>query len=257
MLRRGRQRRLLRRREETRRKSFRWRCSSRRLLILDETDSGLDIDALKIVSEGVNRLRSPERSMIVITHYQRLLDHIVPGRRARAVEGPHRRRPADKELALELEKAGYDRYQKRRGMSLRAALRTGDLSALPSRREEGWRWTDLRGLIRALPEPATAANAPAGGGPFAGVEAEELLFVNGFGPTSELVVTGRKVVRLRLLAEAAEATSRAELSIRVEQGASLTLLESHEAGGAGHIADVSLNIAVQPWRAPAALRDRR
>ncbi len=49
-----------------------------RLCVLDETDSGLDIDALKIVSDGVNRLRSPERAMIVITHYQRLLDHIVP-----------------------------------------------------------------------------------------------------------------------------------------------------------------------------------
>jgi Fe-S cluster assembly ATP-binding protein len=49
-----------------------------RLAILDETDSGLDIDALRIVADGVNRLRSPERSMIVITHYQRLLDYIVP-----------------------------------------------------------------------------------------------------------------------------------------------------------------------------------
>src|SRR3979409_1317736 len=49
-----------------------------RLCVLDETDSGLDIDALKIVSDGVNRLRSPDRAMIVITHYQRLLDHIVP-----------------------------------------------------------------------------------------------------------------------------------------------------------------------------------
>ena len=49
-----------------------------RLCVLDETDSGLDIDALKIVSDGVNRLRSPERAMLVITHYQRLLDYIVP-----------------------------------------------------------------------------------------------------------------------------------------------------------------------------------
>ena len=49
-----------------------------RLCVLDETDSGLDIDALKIVSDGVNRLRSPDRAMVVITHYQRLLDHIVP-----------------------------------------------------------------------------------------------------------------------------------------------------------------------------------
>jgi Fe-S cluster assembly ATP-binding protein len=61
-----------------------------KLCVLDETDSGLDIDALKIVADGVNALRSPERAMIVITHYQRLLDYIVPDSRARALEGPHR-----------------------------------------------------------------------------------------------------------------------------------------------------------------------
>ncbi len=54
------------------------------LAILDETDSGLDIDALRLVAEGVNRLRSEDRSMIVVTHYQRLLDYIVPGRGSRA-----------------------------------------------------------------------------------------------------------------------------------------------------------------------------
>ena len=78
-----------------------------KLAILDETDSGLDIDALKIVSDGVNRLRSPERAMIVITHYQRLLDYIVPDvvhvlSRGRIV------RSGGKELALELEEKGYD-----------------------------------------------------------------------------------------------------------------------------------------------------
>lgn len=79
------------------------------LLILDETDSGLDIDALRIVSEGVNALRSPERSMLVITHYQRLLDYIKPDRvhvlaagRIVASGGP--------ELAHQLEAEGYDRY---------------------------------------------------------------------------------------------------------------------------------------------------
>ncbi len=80
-----------------------------RLLILDETDSGLDIDALRIVSEGVNALRRPDRAMLVITHYQRLLDYIRPDRvhvlaagRIVASGGP--------ELALELEKSGYDKY---------------------------------------------------------------------------------------------------------------------------------------------------
>jgi Fe-S cluster assembly ATP-binding protein len=79
------------------------------LLILDETDSGLDIDALRIVAEGVNALRSPERSMLVITHYQRLLDYIRPDRvhvlangRIVASGGP--------ELAHQLEAEGYDKY---------------------------------------------------------------------------------------------------------------------------------------------------
>lgn len=79
------------------------------LLILDETDSGLDIDALRIVSEGVNALRRADRSMLVITHYQRLLDYIKPDKvhvlvagRIVASGGP--------ELALELEAEGYDKY---------------------------------------------------------------------------------------------------------------------------------------------------
>jgi Fe-S cluster assembly ATP-binding protein len=77
------------------------------LAVLDETDSGLDIDAMKVVANGVNSLRSPERSMVVVTHYQRLLDYIVPdfvhvlydGRIARS---------GGRELALELEERGYD-----------------------------------------------------------------------------------------------------------------------------------------------------
>src|ERR1700742_107829 len=81
-----------------------------RLCVLDETDSGLDIDALKIVADGVNRLRSPDRAMVVITHYQRLLDHIVPDvvhvlSRGRIVK------TGGKELALELEAKGYAEYQ--------------------------------------------------------------------------------------------------------------------------------------------------
>ena len=81
-----------------------------KLAVLDETDSGLDIDALKLVADGVNRLRSPRRAMIVITHYQRLLDHIVPDivhvlSKGRIV------RTGGKELALELEERGYADYQ--------------------------------------------------------------------------------------------------------------------------------------------------
>jgi len=81
-----------------------------RLCVLDETDSGLDIDALKVVAEGVNHLRAPERSFVVITHYQRLLNYIVPDvvhvlSKGRIV------RTGGKELALELEASGYAQYQ--------------------------------------------------------------------------------------------------------------------------------------------------
>jgi Fe-S cluster assembly ATP-binding protein len=81
-----------------------------RLAVLDETDSGLDIDALKIVADGVNRLRSPDRAMIIITHYQRLLNHIVPEivhvlSRGRIV------RTGGSDLAIELEANGYAGYQ--------------------------------------------------------------------------------------------------------------------------------------------------
>ena len=76
------------------------------LSVLDETDSGLDIDALKIVADGVNAMRSPERSMLVITHYQRLLDYIVPDRGHVLADG-RIVRSGGKELALELEEKGY------------------------------------------------------------------------------------------------------------------------------------------------------
>ena len=95
--------------EKKRMEIFQMAMLSPRLLILDETDSGLDIDALRIVSDGINALRSPDRAMLVITHYQRLLDYVKPDRvhvlaagRIVASGGP--------ELAHDLEREGYDRY---------------------------------------------------------------------------------------------------------------------------------------------------
>ena len=82
---------------------------SPRLLILDETDSGLDIDALRIVSEGVNAMRAPDRAMLVITHYQRLLDYIRPDR-VHVLAGGRIVASGGPELALELEASGYDQY---------------------------------------------------------------------------------------------------------------------------------------------------
>jgi Fe-S cluster assembly ATP-binding protein len=78
-----------------------------KLCILDETDSGLDIDALRVVAEGVNALRSPERSMLVITHYQRLLDYIVPDF-VHVLAGGKIIRSGGKELAAELDERGYE-----------------------------------------------------------------------------------------------------------------------------------------------------
>jgi Fe-S cluster assembly ATP-binding protein len=77
-----------------------------KMCVLDETDSGLDIDALKVVSEGVNALRDPGRAMLVITHYQRLLNHIIPDR-VHVFSDGRIVRSGDKDLALELESEGY------------------------------------------------------------------------------------------------------------------------------------------------------
>jgi Fe-S cluster assembly ATP-binding protein len=79
------------------------------LCVLDETDSGLDIDALKIVAEGVNALRGPDKAMLVITHYQRLLNYIVPDK-VHVLSDGRIVRSGGKELALELEKSGYAEF---------------------------------------------------------------------------------------------------------------------------------------------------
>ena len=78
-----------------------------KLAVLDETDSGLDIDALRIVAQGVNKLRRPDRSTIIVTHYQRLLNYIVPDY-VHVLAGGRIVRSGGKELALELEAKGYD-----------------------------------------------------------------------------------------------------------------------------------------------------
>ena len=78
-----------------------------KLAVLDETDSGLDIDALKVVANGVNTLRSPDKSVVLVTHYQRLLDYVVPDHVHVLVRGKIAR-SGDRTLALELEKRGYD-----------------------------------------------------------------------------------------------------------------------------------------------------
>jgi Fe-S cluster assembly ATP-binding protein len=95
--------------EKKRNEIFQMAMMEPKLAVLDETDSGLDIDALRIVSEGVNALRSPERSMLVITHYQRLLDYIVPDK-VHVLLGGRIVHSGDKQLARELEDRGYQAY---------------------------------------------------------------------------------------------------------------------------------------------------
>jgi len=92
--------------EKKRNEIFQMAVLDPKLAVLDETDSGLDIDALRIVAGGVNALRSKDRSMLVITHYQRLLDYIVPDR-VHVLAGGRIVKSGGKELALELEKQGY------------------------------------------------------------------------------------------------------------------------------------------------------
>ncbi len=82
-----------------------------KLAVLDETDSGLDIDALKIVADGVNALRGPERAIVVVTHYQRLLNHIVPDFVHVLIDG-RIVKSGDRELALRLEEQGYAEIEK-------------------------------------------------------------------------------------------------------------------------------------------------
>jgi Fe-S cluster assembly ATP-binding protein len=96
--------------EKKRNEIFQMAILEPRLAILDETDSGLDIDALRIVASGVNALRAKDRAMVVITHYQRLLDYIVPDR-VHVLANGRIVRSGDKDLALELEKHGYTSFE--------------------------------------------------------------------------------------------------------------------------------------------------
>jgi Fe-S cluster assembly ATP-binding protein len=93
--------------EKKRNEIFQMAMLQPKFAVLDETDSGLDIDALRIVAQGVNSMRSPERSFLVITHYQRLLDYIVPDFVHVLYQG-RIVKTGGKELALELEEKGYD-----------------------------------------------------------------------------------------------------------------------------------------------------
>jgi Fe-S cluster assembly ATP-binding protein len=95
--------------EKKRNEIFQMAMLEPKLAILDETDSGLDIDALQTVAKGINALRGPERAVLLITHYQRLLDHVVPDH-IHVLAGGRIVKSGGKELALELEKSGYAEF---------------------------------------------------------------------------------------------------------------------------------------------------
>jgi Fe-S cluster assembly ATP-binding protein len=105
--------------EKKRNEIFQMALLEPKLAVLDETDSGLDIDALRVVSDGVNSLRSPERSAIVITHYQRLLDYIVPDF-VHVLSNGRIIRSGGKELAHELEEKGYSWIEEYSGETLKS-----------------------------------------------------------------------------------------------------------------------------------------
>jgi Fe-S cluster assembly protein SufD len=131
-------------------------------------------------------------------------------------------------------------------VNLGAALRNGDPTQLPSRRDEDWRWTDLRGLIRQIP-PASPAAAIAPGGPFAELAGEDLTVVNGRTEGfAGLVVEGpvERIVRLRFVSTADTSSHQASLDIAVKAGASLVLLESYEGQAAGYLASSELSITL-------------
>jgi len=126
-------------------------------------------------------------------------------------------------------------------VSLANALKTGDLTQLPSRRDEDWRWTDLRGLIRVLPPTSPVFEGDLGAGPFAADET--LTIVNGRGPAAIIVAAGEtRTIALRVIA-ATEATAHAaRLTVSVGEGARLTLLESHEGRAARYLTQTDLDI---------------
>ncbi|HEX6861125.1 MAG TPA: Fe-S cluster assembly protein SufD [Caulobacteraceae bacterium] len=124
-------------------------------------------------------------------------------------------------------------------MSLATAILTGDVAELPSRRDEDWRWTDLRGLIRALPDASPVYEGALAAGPFEA--AETVLVINGHGP-DRLRTRDDGVVAVRFVSHATETAHHARLAVEVGPGRSLTLLESYEGQGSGYLASAELDI---------------
>ena len=130
-------------------------------------------------------------------------------------------------------------------MSLSAALETGDVALLPSRRDEDWRWTDLRGLLRTLPPKAGQAAAALGEGPFAGL-ADETLVLTGGAETLSLVVPpgANQTLALRVVSRGVTALNAAA-TIRVSAGSKLVLLESYEGDEGAYVTSLDLSFDIE------------
>ena len=134
-------------------------------------------------------------------------------------------------------------------MSLARAIYTGIVAELPSRHDEDWRWTDLRGLIRTMPPASPPGDAARlGAGPFDGLGGEEIVFLNGrrlSGEGAVHVAAGApRTLRLRFVSQAAEGAHQSTLNLVVESGASLTLLESHEGEDGAYLANTIMAVSL-------------
>jgi Fe-S cluster assembly protein SufD len=134
-------------------------------------------------------------------------------------------------------------------MSLAKAIATGDLAELPSRRDEDWRWTDLRGLLRILPPASPPGDvARLGEGPFAAITGDEIVYLNGrrlSGEGAVIVAAGAPaILRLRFVSQAAQGAHQAALSIVLAPGAVLTVLETHEGADGAYLTDTALDITL-------------
>jgi Fe-S cluster assembly protein SufD len=134
-------------------------------------------------------------------------------------------------------------------MSLATAIKTGDVTELPSRRDEDWRWTDLRGLIRTMPPASPPGDAARlGAGPFDGLGGDEIVFLNGrrlAGEGAVRIAAGApRTLRLRFVSQGSLGAHQAALSVVLEPGASLTLLESHEGADGAYVTNTAVDIAL-------------
>ncbi|HEX4181128.1 MAG TPA: Fe-S cluster assembly protein SufD [Caulobacteraceae bacterium] len=132
-------------------------------------------------------------------------------------------------------------------MSLASALKTGDVAELPSRRDEDWRWSDLRGLIRTLPPASPPGDAARlGQGPFGALADEAVVFLNGRRVSGDAKVTveagAPRVIALRFISQAVETAHHSAFNLTLAPGASAVLLESHEGSGESYIADAAVDI---------------